>query len=135
MRCFLFAVLCLAGCSQEAAAPELAIGTYVGEGRSQLCIAGKGAEQRAGVISYGAGDANCSASGRLTRVGADWMLIPRGEGDCRIPFSARGNQVRIGVVPGSCAYYCGPGAALANRRFALQPNAGEAADAFGDPLC
>ena len=35
-----------------------------GEGRDRLCIAGEAGNYRAGLIAYGQGDVNCSASGR-----------------------------------------------------------------------
>ena len=63
------------------------------------------------------------------------MLIPRGEGDCRIPFNASGNEVRIGVVPASCAYYCGPGVTLAGKSFSKDGAPQPVTDFAGDSLC
>ena len=135
MRFFPLAALLVAACSQDTAAPDLATGRYAGEGRNRLCIAGDAPGRRAGVIAYGAGDANCSASGRLEQGAAGWMLVPRGETECRIPLAVTGGEVRIGEVPAACSYYCGPGATLSGKAFAQDPRAAPVTDFAGDPLC
>jgi hypothetical protein len=113
----------------------MATGTFAGEGRDRLCIAGEAGNYRAGFIAFGEGEVNCAASGRIDAQGSQVALVPRGEGDCRIPLSAKGNTVRIGEVPASCSYYCGPGASMAGKSF-IQTNGGAAAtDLAGDPLC
>ena len=135
MRSILCSFLLLAACSQEPAAPSLATGTYAGEGRDRLCIAGEPGAYRAGLIAYGAGDMNCSASGSLEGSAANWTLIPRGEGECRIPLSIEGNAVRVGDVPAACSYYCGPGATLSGKGFNRSDMGAKAVDLAGDPLC
>ena len=131
---FLLAPL-LAACSQEAAQPSLATGTFAGEGRDRLCIAGEPGAYRAGLIAYGAADANCSAAGRLESAGTGWVLVPRGEGDCRIPLEIDGNSVRITEMPATCSYYCGPGASLAGKAYNRADMGAKATDFAGDPLC
>ena len=105
MRSILILAPLLAACSQEAAQPSLATGTFAGEGRDRLCIAGDPGAYRAGLIAYGEGNANCSAAGRLEQSGATWVLVPQGEGDCRIPLEINGNIARIGRPPAACSYY------------------------------
>jgi hypothetical protein len=133
-RIFLILPL-LAACSQEPTEPSVATGTFVGEGRDRLCIAGVPGAYRAGLIAYGQGDSNCSASGRLEPAGASWVLVPKGEGDCRIPVEMDGDSVRIGQPPAACAYYCGPGALLAGKGFNRADMGAKAVDIAGDPLC
>ena len=125
----------LAACSREAAQPSLATGTFAGEGRDRLCIAGEPGAYRAGLIAFGDGDANCSASGRLEASGAGWVLVPKGEGDCRIPVTIDGNSVQIGQPPAACSYYCGPAASLTGKSFNRADMGAKAVDFAGDPLC
>lgn len=133
-RIVLFALL-LAACSQEPGQSELAAGTFAGEGRDRLCIAGEAGAYRAGLIAYGEGDINCSASGRLEQAGSGWALVPKGEGECQIPLDIQGNVVRVGQPPASCDYYCGPGASLAGKSFNRSDMGASAVDLAGDPLC
>jgi hypothetical protein len=135
MRRFVPFALLLAACSQEPAPTQLTAGTFAGEGRDRLCIAGEAGAYRAGLIAYGGGDANCSATGRLEQAGTGWALVPRGEGECRIPLEIQGSSVRIGQPPAACAYYCGPGAGLAGKSFNRSDMGAKAVDLAGDPLC
>ena len=135
MRSILILAPLLAACSQEAAQPSLATGTFAGEGRDRLCIAGDPGAYRAGLIAYGEGNANCSAAGRLEQSGATWVLVPQGEGDCRIPLEVDGNIARIGPPPAACSYYCGPGASLAGKAYNRADMGAKATDFAGDPLC
>ena len=135
MRSLPFSALLLAACSQQPVTPDLATGNYAGGGRNRLCIAGEGEARRAGLIVYGPGDANCSASGRIEQSGAGWALVPRGEGECRIPLILAGEQFRIGAVPVACSYYCGPGATLDGHTFGKTTAATPVTDLAGDPLC
>ena len=135
MRSILILAPLLAACSQEAAQPSLVTGTFAGEGRDRLCIAGKPGAYRAGLIAYGEGNANCSAAGRLKPAGSGWSLVPRGEGECRIPLEIAGNTVRIGQPPESCSYYCGPGASLPGKAYNRTDMGAKATDFAGDPLC
>jgi len=135
MRTIIPFVLLLAACSQEAAPPSIPTGEFAGEARDRLCIAGTPGAYRAGIIAYGEGNVNCSAAGRLERTGGNLALVPKGEGECRIPLEVQGNVVRIGQVPAACSYYCGPGASLAGKSFTPSDMGAKAADLAGDPLC
>mgnify|MGYP003579961820 CR=1 FL=1 len=135
MRLILPCALLLTACSQQPAEPSLTPGTFAGEGRDRLCIAGEPGNYRGGLIAYGAGDANCSASGRIEAGEGQLALVPRGEGDCRIPLSVEGNVVRIGKVPAACSYYCGPGPALEGKASNPSDMEAKAVDLAGDPLC
>jgi hypothetical protein len=135
MRPILCLVLLLAACTQQPTEPSLATGTFAGEGRDRLCIAGNKGSLRAGLIAYGQGDVNCSASGSLQRAGAGWVLVPRGEGDCRIPLTIDGDTIRIGRPPAACGYYCGPEATMADKSYARVDMGAKAVDLAGDPLC
>ena len=135
MRRILPIALLVAACSQEPASPTLVPGTFAGEARDRLCIAGEAGAYRAGLIAYGEGDSNCSASGRIEPATSGWQLIPTGEGDCKIPVDIQGNVVRIGQVPAACAYYCGPGAALNGKTFNRADMGARVTDLAGDPLC
>ena len=129
---FLPLILLLAACSPGTPdkAPERAL--YSGEGRDRLCIAG----ERIGFIAYGQGDTNCSVRGRLDRAGEQSLVvIPDGDQDCRIPASQQGDVIRLGTVKAACAYYCGPGASFAGKRFNKSASASPAVDFAGDPLC
>ena len=136
MRRLLLLPLLLSACSQQPEpAPSVATGTFAGEGRDRLCIAGEPGSYRGGVTAFGAGDINCSASGKIEMQAGQFFLVPRGEGDCRIPMTIEGNIVRIGDVPAACSYYCGPGASLAGRTFNRAEMGSKAVDLAGDPLC
>ena len=135
MKRILLLLPLIAGCSREPAQPSLATGIFVGDGRDRLCIAGEAGAYRAGVIAYGAGDSNCSASGRLDQAEAGWVLVPKGEGDCRMPVSIDGNGASVGQLSAACSYYCGPGASLAGKTFRRADMGAKAVDFAGDPLC
>ena len=127
--------LLLAACSQQSTEPTLATGTFAGEGRDRLCLAGDPGNYRGGLIAFGEGDVNCSASGKLDLQDNQLALIPRGEGDCRIPLTVEGNVVSVGEVPATCSYYCGPGATLAGKSFNRSDMGAAVTDVAGDPLC
>ena len=127
--------LLLAACSQQPEKPSIATGTYAGQGRDRLCIAGEAGSYRGGLIAYGQDDINCSGSGPVIAEGGQFLLIPRGEGECRIPLEIQGNVVRIGQPPAACAYYCGPGATMAGRTYNRADMGAKAVDLAGDPLC
>lgn len=136
MRYLLPCFALLAACSQgKEPTATLDTGTFAGEGRDRLCIAGEAGNYRGGLITFGSGDVNCFASGRLEVQDGKIALIPRGEGDCRIPISIEGSSVRIGEVPAACSYYCGPGASMAGKAFGRAAAGATAADLAGDPLC
>ena len=135
MRPILPVALLLTACSQQAENAQIPTGTYAGQGRDRLCIAGDAGNYRGGLIAFGKGDINCSASGSVTGEGEQYVLVPRGEGECRIPFEIKGNVVRIGQPPAACAYYCGPGAEMAGRSFKKAGIEAQTTDLAGDPLC
>ncbi len=136
MRFPILAALLLAACSPgEPAASGAPAGVFIGTGRNALCIAGVGSAQRAGLIVYGDGDANCSASGKLIPAGGAFELVPAGEGDCRISLDVTNNSVTIGAVPRACDYYCGGAIAIVGTSFARAQAATPVTDMAGDPLC
>ena len=135
MRPIIAIALLLAACSQKPNSPGMTTGAFAGEGRDRLCIAGEASAMRAGLIAYGQGNANCSAAGNLQQAGADWVLVPKGEGDCRIPIHIDGNTVRIGQPPAACSYYCGPEATMVGKAFNRANMGAKAVDLAGDPLC
>jgi hypothetical protein len=128
-------LLSLAGCSPGSPAGPPP-GLLAGAGKDRLCIAGAGEGARAGVIAYAAdGAANCSLSGTLQSRDGHLTLTPKGEGACQIPLTLAGDQIRIGNVPASCSYYCGPGATIGGKRFTRDAKATPAVDLAGDALC
>ncbi|MDQ3144908.1 MAG: hypothetical protein M3Q57_08530 [Pseudomonadota bacterium] len=142
MRFLPLAVLLLAGCSTEPAVPTSPTGHFAGEGRDALCIVGEAGRQRAGFVAYGEGNNNCSARGRVEVDGANWALVPDGEGDCRITFKIKGDSVSLGAGRPSCSYYCGPDISFAEKSFQRANPADAAAadrnpmvDFAGEPLC
>jgi hypothetical protein len=135
MRRILPLAILLAACSQQPSKPSIVPGTFAGEGRNRLCIAGESDSLRAGLIVFGQGDINCSASGRIEGQGSQLALVPRGEGPCRIPLVVEGNVIRIGEGAASCSYYCGPGASMAGQSFNRSDMGATAVDLAGDPLC
>ena len=136
MRSIIPGFMLLAACSQsQEPATPIPTGTFAAEGRDRLCIAGEAGNYRAGLVIFGSGNVNCSASGRIAIEKGQIALVPRGEGSCRISLSLEGDTVRIAEVPAACSYYCGPRASMAGKSFS-QVGASEAvADLAGDPLC
>jgi hypothetical protein len=124
--------LLLAACSAEELPKSAGLATYAGQGRDRLCTRG----DRAGFITYGTNDANCSAQGRLDRAGEHRLtFVPTGDQDCRIAVEEQGATLRLGKASAACAYYCGPGASFDGKSFAKSPSASPAVDFAGDPLC
>ena len=138
MRFLLLSVFAITACSNEPAAPpsDLINGSFVGAGRNALCIAGGAGARRAGVIVYGKGDLNCSASGTLDQVDGKLALVPNGERDCAIPLRVTGRGMwQIGAVPAACNYYCAPGVSLSGANFSAAGPSFNAMDLGWDPLC
>lgn len=132
MRAFALAIaLSLAACSPEGGQPPAERALYAGAGRDRLCVKG----MEAGFITYGEGDSNCSVRGRLEGQGDATVLVPAGDEDCRIPIRRDGEQAVLAAAAAACAYYCGPGANFAGRRFTRSADASPAVDFAGDPLC
>ena len=128
-------MLILGACSKEVPDQSLTPGTFAGEGRDRLCIAGGPNNYRAGLIAYGTGDTNCTASGRIDTEGGQIALVPSGDTTCRVPLTIEGNTVRVGDVAATCSYYCGPGASMAGKTFNRSDMGAKAVDLVGDPLC
>ena len=127
-------LLMLTACSEEPAAPPPPDSTralYAGEGRDRFCRKG----ERAGFITYGPGDSNCSAKGRIEGAGEGAALVPDGDEDCRIALTIAGERLSLGPVTAACGYYCGPGAGFGGKAFTAAPDASPAVDFAGDPLC
>jgi hypothetical protein len=132
--------LMLAGCEAEAPRAEpatastLKVGHYFrAGGRGRLCVHPGDAPQRATFIAY-AGDsaANCSASGALKPDGKGLVLVPAGEGGCRIAVNREGDRLTLGPAPAACDYYCGPGLKLGGQTFQWADTS--TADVAADPL-
>jgi len=136
MRSMFPCFMLLVACSQaKDPGSTIATGNFAGERRDSLCIAGDVGNYRAGFIAFGAGDVNCSVSGRIEMQSGKISIVPRGEGACRIPISIEGDTVRIGEVPAACSYYCGLGASMAGTSFNRADAGVMATDLAGDPLC
>ncbi len=136
MRLLLLSLLALTGCSKESPAPPGAPGgTFIGAGRNAMCIAGGRGAQRAGIIVYGEGNLNCSASGTLEVAGGAMTLVPSGDAECRIPITLTAGTMTIGALPAACAYYCATGARLDGQAFTGSAEARPVTDFAGDPLC
>jgi hypothetical protein len=131
MRILVLALL-LTACSQQEPQKPAAQVTYAGQGRDRLCIKG----DRAGLITYGKGDGNCSVQGRVERSGEHLLtLAPIGDQDCRIGIEQQGGTLRLGKADAACSYYCGPDASFAGKSFTRNDTASQALDFAGDPLC
>jgi hypothetical protein len=128
---WLLPILLLTACSPEPTEPAAEHLHYAGAGRDRLCIAGL----RGGFITYGEGNANCSARGRVERSGNRITLMPDGDSDCRIIADLNGDGLRFGARSAACAYYCGPGADYAGKHLIDNASASPAVDFAGDPLC
>ncbi|WP_310467345.1 hypothetical protein [Sphingomonas sp.] len=127
-----FLLFSAGACSSE---PEDVAQTWR-DGRDGLCLVGEAGALRAGLIAYGAGDANCSLAGKADRAGDKLTITPQGDTNCRVEVAITGEQARLGPLSEACSYYCGPGANFSNR--VLQPAADTPAkitDLAGDSLC
>lgn len=125
-------LLILAACSQE---PERTAQAWQ-KGRDGLCLAGDGETLRAGLVVYGADNANCSLAGSAARTGDTLVITPKGEGPCRVEVTLTGETAVIGRRSPACAYYCGPGADYSGRKLRKSGSAiGKVADLAGDRLC
>jgi hypothetical protein len=140
----LLAGLLLTGCgrSEESSnnvaaepsiAPVAALASYAGVGRDRLCLAE--ADGRAGLVTYGEGDANCSLRGTVQRAGSKLTIIPEGDATCRIDATVTGDGVILGAQGSACSYYCGPTASFAGRSFTRMERPEPATDLTGEPLC
>ena len=135
MRRVLPLLILIAGCSAKPDDAGPPSGSFSGGGRDRLCIAHREGGVRAGIITYGAGDSNCSVTGTLARAGAGWQLTPQGEGACKIALSIDGAAVGVTSVAASCSYYCAPGATLTGKTFKRDATAGIVSDFGGEAIC
>lgn len=119
-----------ASTTEPAAASGLSI--FAGAGRDRFCLDPRAG--RAGFITYGDGDANCSVRASVQQTGDRIAITPDGDQSCRIDGVLAGTQIRLGEVGPGCDYYCGPGADFAGRIFERSAG-GTATDLAGDPLC
>lgn len=105
-------------------------------GRDGLCLSQAGETARAGLITYGSGNANCSVTGSARRNGNVLEIAPTGDSVCRITVQLAGDQAVIGSRSSTCSYYCGPGADFAGKTLRRSDKpAGSIVDLAGDPLC
>ena len=136
MRFACLAILLLAGCSQGADPGDAWIGNYRGPNRDALCVAREGQGFKAGLITYGDGDMNCSLSGPAQIRGDGLVITPRGDSECSVQVSITNGIATFGQRTSACAYYCGPGANFAGRKLPKAPDAStKVSDFAGVPLC
>lgn len=142
----------LAGCGGNSAdsgadgrSGAAASGLYAqteGEQRGQLCLVEReGRAATFGFITWGRGDANCSASGAVRREGDRLTLLLDGDESCAIEAQFEDSIVKVSRgLSGECArYYCAGGATLDGAQFFRSEEgnaaAAKARDVAGDPLC
>lgn len=116
-----------------AQAAPATLATFAGAGRNRLCLNEEAG--RAAFVTYGEGNANCTASGTLQRSGDAAMLVPDGDEICRIELQIAGSNVSLGPSSPSCAYYCGPSASYAGARFERREQPEPVTDLAREPLC
>ncbi len=135
MRQLILIALILSGCRAGNAPAEASL--YRGEGRDRLCLVPDGDGYRAGLIAFGAGDSNCSLSGRAAFDGRKLTMSPHGDSSCIVTATVVDGVARVAPLPPSCAYYCAPGADMSGRSFRkiAHGDLAEAKDFAGDPLC
>ncbi|MFN3944834.1 MAG: hypothetical protein ACK4K7_07885 [Allosphingosinicella sp.] len=116
-------------------------GAARGARRDQLCIIDRATgNSRFGLVTWSEGDRNCSGIGQAVRDGGTLRLTMAGDEQCVIEATiANGTVTMPGEFPQGCAYYCGPGASMAEARFEKTGDTAEdamrATDLVGDPLC
>ena len=136
MRFVCLAILLLAGCSEDGVSNDGLVGVYRGPGRDTLCVAREGEALKAGFITYGDEDANCSLAGRADVRGESLTLAPDGDSECSVEIRIANGVASVGPRTQACDYYCGPGADYAGRQLRKLPDApAKATDFAGDPLC
>ncbi len=135
------AVLLLAACSAgdgddisaDIATGPLGAGVWTDGERDGLCVGEDGA---AALIAYAESGANCMAEGTVERGEGGMALVPRGDENCRIPFTVDRESVRFGAMPDACTYYCGGDATLNGKSFRRSAASDRSLeDVAGDPLC
>jgi len=136
MRFVCLAALLLGACSEDADPGGGLVGVYRGQERDALCVARESEGLKAGFVTYGDGDTNCSVSGRAVADGGSLILTPRGDSECSVEIRIANGVASIGPRSQACDYYCGPGANYAGRELRKAPDAApNVTDFAGDPLC
>ena len=136
MRFTCLAALLLAACSEGGVPGNSLVGDYRGPGRDALCVAREGEALKAGLITYGDGDSNCSVNGRAEIRADALVVIPRGDSECSVEIRVANGSAKVGARSPACAYYCGPGADYSGRELRRTPDAAtKVTDFAGDPLC
>ena len=107
-----------------------ALVTYAGAGRDRLCLNPQ--TGRAGFITYGEGNNNCSVRGAI---GDPNFIRPDGDTACTIIFNRDGESIQLLAGGPGCSYYCGPTASFAGKSFKKAETAEPVTDLAGDPLC
>lgn len=118
---------------ENASAAAAGPSTFTGPGRDRLCLDERSG--RAGFITYGSDNRNCSVIGAVQRNGSQLTITPEGDQTCRIEATLTGGEMRLGQVAESCAYYCAPGASFAGKSFRRSDGGERVTDLAGDPLC
>jgi hypothetical protein len=136
MRIACLVALLLSACSRGADPGSAVVGVYRDPDRDGLCIAREGQGFKAGLITYGDGDTNCSLNGSAEFRGDTLIVTPRGDFACFVEIRITNGVARIAEQTKACAYYCGPEADYAGRELRKTPDAAiKVTDFTGDPLC
>lgn len=126
-------VACGGGSDEPDASPPVAAGQFLAdEGRGGMCV---GSEGDAAFILYGEGDANCLAEGTITANDEGATFTPLGDKTCTVGLQIDGDRITFADGGGSCSYYCGGDASLAERTVSRSESAEPLTDIAGDPLC
>jgi hypothetical protein len=121
-------------------------GLYQGRGeggeRDRLCMISEenGGGAAFGIVTEDPDGSSCGGAGRAVRENGVLRLTMTGDEQCAIEARIDGRQVTFpAAVPEGCAYYCGPGATLADLSFektgGTAEDAKRATDLAGGPLC
>lgn len=153
MRTLFLAALALTGCSQplptdapraDAGTGDTVAGLYERAGPSvkpdRICIVGRGADLRFGLVMQGRATSSCTARGHVTRDGSKLRLRIDGAPACNLSATLSGGGLALAPASGAeCSYYCGAGAALTAGDFARTgsnpADLQSVADIVGEPLC
>ena len=138
MRCArLVALILLASCegpSEPGQQPADGMQVFRSD-RDGLCLMGDGEALRAGLVTYGARNSNCSVSGTASRSGDSLVIAPTGDDRCRVEVRIEGDTAVVGERSDRCAYYCGPAADYSGKVLRRSDDGDPVSDFAGDPLC
>lgn len=148
MRTLSLLPLLLAACSQpeenaavSATKSDTIAGVYEGSGRmtmpDRLCLTGKGAKARFGLIMGSDGRRSCIVRGRVNRVDTKLTLAIDGDPACALTGTLTATGVNLGQAQGrECSYFCGAGTQLRAASFDKgSAQAERVTDLVGEPLC